>query len=232
MLWIVIYCVKFCFLAQFKFHKPPYAYVSIYLTRYYWVSIGICTAGLLFTLIQPIVLCSNSTKCRYFQPSSTMGWEISVTVIDIITDLLVIMIPILLIHMANFTRSHTIINASFKSLSIFSISIALTRLVLQYNVKDHRIKYVSMTFWLAVEAAVALVMASISSYRTVVLDRLADWRLRRGMKVMQHNEHKFRNGSRRRDGDLAGTSEDLQQPSLSDIPMISLAHHASSSPIT
>lgn len=62
MLWIVIYCVKFCFLAQFKFHKPPYAYVSIYLTRYYWVSIGICTAGLLFTLVQPIILCSHPGK--------------------------------------------------------------------------------------------------------------------------------------------------------------------------
>jgi hypothetical protein len=59
MLWITIYCVKFCFLAQFKFHKPPYAYVSIYLTRYYWASIGISAAALLFTLIQPLILCSS-----------------------------------------------------------------------------------------------------------------------------------------------------------------------------
>jgi hypothetical protein len=51
MLWLVVYCVKFCFLAQFKFHKPPYAYVSVYLTRYYWASIGICSAALVFTLI-------------------------------------------------------------------------------------------------------------------------------------------------------------------------------------
>lgn len=62
MLWLVVYCVKFCFLAQFKFHKPPYAYVSIYLTRYYWASIGICSSALVFTLIQPIILCPNTCK--------------------------------------------------------------------------------------------------------------------------------------------------------------------------
>jgi hypothetical protein len=105
MLWFVIYCVKFCFLAQFKFHKPPYAYISIYLTRYYWTSIGICSAALVFTMIQPIILCPNTceirsnafvyrrvltftAKCRYFQSSSTVAWETSVTVIDIVTDLL------------------------------------------------------------------------------------------------------------------------------------------------
>ena len=60
LLWIAIYCVKFCFLVQFKFHKPPYAYVSKRLTRYYWTSVGICTMALLFTLIQPIILCPNA----------------------------------------------------------------------------------------------------------------------------------------------------------------------------
>lgn len=57
LLWICIYCVKFCFLAQFKFHKPPYAYISVHLTRYYWVAVGTSTVGFLFTVIQPIVLC-------------------------------------------------------------------------------------------------------------------------------------------------------------------------------
>lgn len=59
MLWISIYCVKFCFLAQFKFHKPPYAYISVHLTRYFWASIIICSAAFLFTIIHPIVLCPS-----------------------------------------------------------------------------------------------------------------------------------------------------------------------------
>ena len=62
MLWISIFSVKFCFLAQFKFHKPPYAYVSVQLTRYYWVVISLCTIGFLYAVIQPIVICSGAGK--------------------------------------------------------------------------------------------------------------------------------------------------------------------------
>ncbi|KAF2260533.1 hypothetical protein CC78DRAFT_584668 [Lojkania enalia] len=191
MLWLTIYCVKFCFLAQFKFHKPPYAYISPYFTRYYWVAIGTCGAAFLFTLIQPIVLCSNAEHCRYFQSTNTGAWETTITAVDIATDLLVISIPILLIYMANFTKSYTIINATFKGLSMFAIAIAATRLALQYSTDLHRIKYISLLFWLFVEAAVALIMASISSYRTVVLDRLAEWERRREGNPSQKKTHGF-----------------------------------------
>lgn len=72
MLWITIYCVKFCFIAQFKLYKPPYAYVSFHITRHYLASIGLCTASFLFTLAQPIVLCSTSGK---FIPFFHEGWH-------------------------------------------------------------------------------------------------------------------------------------------------------------
>jgi hypothetical protein len=60
LLWVTIYCVKASFLAQFKFHKPLYAYVSPRLTRYYWAAIAICGSALLFTIVVPIVVCPNS----------------------------------------------------------------------------------------------------------------------------------------------------------------------------
>ena len=75
--------------------------------------------------------------------------------------------------MANLTRSHAIINWSFKSLSIFATIVAATRLALQYNAHADRIQYVTLVFLLVVETAVAIIMASISSYRAVVLDQLA-----------------------------------------------------------
>ena len=67
LLWITTYCVKFCYLAQFKFYKPPYAYVDPLLTKYYWTVIGLCCAGLVFTIIQPIVLCKSpgTSICLY-----------------------------------------------------------------------------------------------------------------------------------------------------------------------
>lgn len=60
LLWIAIYCVKMCFLAQLKFYKPPYAYVNVQLTRYYWATVGLCSMGFMFTVSQPIVLCPDS----------------------------------------------------------------------------------------------------------------------------------------------------------------------------
>lgn len=60
MLWVAIYSVKASFFAQFKFHKPPYAYVSPRLTRYYWVAISLCVSTFLFTVIVSAVLCPSS----------------------------------------------------------------------------------------------------------------------------------------------------------------------------
>lgn len=103
LLWITVYCVKASFLAQFKFHKPPYAYVSKHLTRFYWVTIGICGSSFLFTLAVPILLCRSSSElaftlgppfdtdslghCEYLRPSNTVTWEIALSIFDIVTDI-------------------------------------------------------------------------------------------------------------------------------------------------
>jgi hypothetical protein len=70
LLWVSIFCVKFCFLAQFKFYKPPYAYLSLHLTRHWWTAVGICVAALIFTLVTPIVLCPSSSKSRHYRRSN------------------------------------------------------------------------------------------------------------------------------------------------------------------
>lgn len=99
----------------------------------------------------------------------------------------------LLIRMANFNRYKAIINGSFKSLSIVNIAIAATRLALQYDKGDHRIRYVTLTFWLLVEAAVAVIMASISSYRAIILDYLVERRAQRGVsfQITSLKSHAF-----------------------------------------
>jgi hypothetical protein len=92
--------------------------------------------------------------------------------------------------MANFNRLQTIINASFKGLSVFNIVVAATRLGLQYDRSTHRTDYVTVTFLLVVEASVALVMASISSYRIVLLDYLAERRFRRQTTPLTPTPHR------------------------------------------
>ncbi|KAF2465613.1 uncharacterized protein BDR25DRAFT_239503 [Lindgomyces ingoldianus] len=230
MLWTTIYCVKFCFLAQFKFHKPPYAYVSKHLTRYYWSSIGICSAAVLVTLIQPIILCPNSDRCRYFRDASTVSLEMTVTALDIITDIFVISIPISLIYMANFTRLHTIINACFKCLSIFPIVVATARLALQYRAETRNINYIWVTFLLVVEAATAMIMASISSYRVVIIDYLAERRMRRGANLPSSKTYILGNGVSGREEriDIRLNDTAPQSSSVSELPMI---HPAPTSPV-
>ena len=123
--------------------------------------------------------------------NNTIAWQVILTSLDIVTDLLglcncfssltleadqylVISIPVSLIWMANFTISRAIINTSFKSLSILTVAFASCRLAFQYDSKARSVDYVSLSFWLAAEAAVAVIAASISSYRIVVLDYLTE----------------------------------------------------------
>jgi hypothetical protein len=93
--------------------------------------------------------------------------------------------------MANFTRIDTIINASFKSLSVVNIAIASARLATQYAKHNRRILYVTLTFWLIIEAAVALIMASISSYRHLILNYVAQQRQHRGVTFESPKSHAF-----------------------------------------
>ncbi|CBY00428.1 predicted protein [Plenodomus lingam JN3] len=157
------------FLVQSKFYKPLYAYVSPNLTRYYWASVGMCGVGFFFTLIITIVLCPHPEYCRHTALQDTLPWEITLSTLDILTDLLVISIPVSLACLANFTLSNAIINTLFKSLSVFPIIITVCRTIFQINKEKRQINYLILALWLAIEAAVAVIMGSVSSYRTVVL---------------------------------------------------------------
>ncbi|KAH6633138.1 hypothetical protein C7974DRAFT_165700 [Boeremia exigua] len=79
-------------------------------------------------------------------------------------------IPVMLIRMANFTMSRAIVNTTFKSLSAFVVTIAITRLAFLCDAESQNADYTTTIFWLMVEAAVALIAASVSSYRVVLLD--------------------------------------------------------------
>ena len=67
MLWSAIFSVKFAYLANFKFHKPPYKYVSGNLTRYYWFVAFFCALDFIFTLIAQavVVLCAGGSSGKF-----------------------------------------------------------------------------------------------------------------------------------------------------------------------
>jgi hypothetical protein len=78
--------------------------------------------------------------------------------------------------MTTSSLAHVAISTSFKSLSIFAIGSAACRLASQYSTeaRPRRIAYGLLTLWLAIEAAVAVIAASVSSYRVLVLDCVTD----------------------------------------------------------
>jgi hypothetical protein len=137
---------------------------------------------------------TRTETCRLFGARSTVAWEVALTTLDIVTDLLGqspcfgkdspiltdynsdLYTPIVDLHVDLFfnTRRYQYL---FKCLSIFAIASAACRLAFQYNTEARRIDYVSLTLWLVIEAAVAVIAASISSYRVVVLDYLKDHRV-------------------------------------------------------
>jgi hypothetical protein len=170
MFWITIYCVKFSYISSFKFHKPLYASVSPSLTRYYWCSTAVCAAILPFTLVGQVLVCPGLEHCTYMGRTSRVFLEMFLTGLDIITDILVISIPAILIQMTQMTRHQTAMHAGFKCLSVFMIAVGITRLVLQYNSHTRRIDHIWAAFLLFIEAAVALIMASITSWRKVFFD--------------------------------------------------------------
>lgn len=65
LLWLCIYTIKASILAQFRFHKPPFAYVSIHLTRLYWAVVILSSLAFAFTLAVPIMLCPTPCTPHY-----------------------------------------------------------------------------------------------------------------------------------------------------------------------
>jgi hypothetical protein len=74
--------------------------------------------------------------------------------------------------MANFTLLRAALNAGFKSLSVFVVAVAVTRLAFLCDRKPQNNDHTATILWLMVEANVAIIAASVSSYRVVVLDYL------------------------------------------------------------
>ena len=90
--------------------------------------------------------------------------------LDIVADVFVVSIPLMVIKMAHMGRKETVTHAAFKCLSVFMIAVAITRLSLQYDRRNHRMDYVWTSFWLYMEAAVALIVASVMPWRKIFFE--------------------------------------------------------------
>ncbi|KAK3372169.1 hypothetical protein B0H63DRAFT_527027 [Podospora didyma] len=168
LIWTTTYAVKGCFLA---FMRPLVWHISRGMNWYYWFICGFTAVSWAFAVSDPFIICPyfgfEAIKCFTSTVDSklTVGLTALVTVLDILTDLMVVSLPIIVLRGSQLSRSTKFGLAIFLCLSIFMVVCAITRMAgFHYKgVEDDTYEF----FWQHAEGAVAVMMASITAFRTL-----------------------------------------------------------------
>ncbi|KAL8919447.1 MAG: hypothetical protein Q9172_004963 [Xanthocarpia lactea] len=118
---------------------------------------------------------STTVKCSTATAAAKQNSTIrAAAVLDIFTDILVISIPVALLWRVRISLRRKILLLFILSLSIFTMIVCIVR-VAGSQLSDGSVDSAWVTFWLHVEAAVAVVIVSITSYRSLfVKDKSTD----------------------------------------------------------
>lgn len=99
------------------------------------------------------------------------------TAADIITDIMIVSIPILLLHKTQLRLSHKIRILTFLCLSIVMVALALARLIHGLTRDYSGVLTFSMIWthlWLHLESSVAVLMGGVTAFRTVFARQVRD----------------------------------------------------------
>ncbi|KAI1123653.1 hypothetical protein F5Y10DRAFT_285829 [Nemania abortiva] len=166
--WTTPYAVKGCFLA---FMRPLVWHISRGVNWYYWFIVAFCIISWSFVMTEPIIICpyfgAGAVKCFFSTGSNTRIFPLTVlvNVLDILSDIMVVSIPIIVLRNSLLSRSTKFGVAVFLCLSIFMVIFAIIR-VSGYYYKGHG-NYVWEFFWQQAECATAVTAASITAFRTL-----------------------------------------------------------------
>ncbi|KAI1146816.1 hypothetical protein F4825DRAFT_472133 [Nemania diffusa] len=166
--WTTPYAVKGCFLA---FMRPLVWHISQGVNWYYWFIVGFCIISWAFAMAEPSIICpyfgANAVKCIFSIRNNIAAFQLTVlvNVLDILSDIMVVSIPIIVLRNSLLSRSTKFGVAIFLCLSIFIAIIAIIR-VSGYYYKGYG-NTIWEFFWQQVECAVAVTTASITAFRTL-----------------------------------------------------------------
>ncbi|KAI8945170.1 hypothetical protein F4801DRAFT_569290 [Xylaria longipes] len=166
--WTATFFVKFSFLAFFK--QMIFKVDRIH--YYYWGVVILTVISYLFLLGEAFILCHQwrleSLKC---QDASKKLLYISftglITGLDVLTDILIVSIPITLLGRSTLRFSQKAGLGAFLCLSVVMISFALTRVSKISSVAG--IDIVWEFFWQYLETAVAVIMGSLTVVRSLLV---------------------------------------------------------------
>ncbi|KAF2112886.1 hypothetical protein BDV96DRAFT_579311 [Lophiotrema nucula] len=168
LIWTTTFAVKGCFLA---FMRPLVWHISRAMNWYYWFVVVFCIVSWAFVVADPFIICPyfglDGVKCfsSTVDGKKTLGLTVLVTVLDILSDLMVVSLPIIVLRGSQLSLPTKFGLSVFLCLSIFMAICAIARIAgFHYKgVEDDTWEF----FWQHAEGAVAVMMASITAFRTL-----------------------------------------------------------------
>ncbi|KAJ8126909.1 hypothetical protein O1611_g6729 [Lasiodiplodia mahajangana] len=191
LIWTTTYAVKACFLV---FMRPLVWHISRGVNWYYWFIVNFSIVSWAFAVAEPFIICPyfgvDAIQCftSTVNVKKTIALTALVTVLDIFSDIMVVSLPIIVLRNSLLNRSTKFGLAIFLCLSIFMAILAIVRISGFYykGLEDDIWEF----FWQQTEGAVAVMMASITAFRTLFVKRKGDGRAETPEDVSHSN--KFR----------------------------------------
>lgn len=166
--WTTVFAVKFCFLLffyQMLVRVPNLMYICKIVFGITILCYCICVCGIFIACPRVGLESLNCAQRSGFLKNFAFGiTEIS---LDITTDLLIIMIPILLLWKVQIKARQKLLLGVFLCLSICMIAVAIVR-ISGLRIRHTIIDVQWQAFWLEVEATIAVNVVSITAFRSVL----------------------------------------------------------------
>ncbi|KAI0972793.1 hypothetical protein F4678DRAFT_52285 [Xylaria arbuscula] len=189
LIWTTTFAVKACFIA---FMRPLLWHISRGVNWYYWFIVIFSTISWAFVVAEPFIICPyfgvDAIQCfdSVLNKEKTIALTALVTVLDILSDIMVVSLPIIVLRNSLLNRSTKFGLAIFLCLSIIMALLAIVRISGFYykSLEDDIWEF----FWQQTEGAVAVMMASITAFRTLFVKRKGDGRAEAPEEVSHSNQ--------------------------------------------
>ncbi|KAI0545254.1 hypothetical protein F4679DRAFT_588663 [Xylaria curta] len=196
LVWTSVYLVKFTFL--YFFHILVWG-MPRKITVLFWSTVGLCVIFWIYTILEPVIICPHfgadageysrntnidshksshdmTAKCsiRPEQHIRSIVGNILIALMDIISDVMIITIPIVILRRSLMPTARKVSLAAMLCLSIVMIVIALIRLIgtiIDTRLDGHEAAPVWVTYWTSVEGCVSVTMTSVIVIRAVFITR-------------------------------------------------------------
>ncbi|KAI3341145.1 hypothetical protein F4824DRAFT_516336 [Ustulina deusta] len=169
-LWTTIFSVKLCYFVFFRTLMP------LRLVRYYWVAVALTITAWIYLVLQPLISCpyfgESSSKCFPHLPISEAVMNFTFwtgPILDALTDAALVFIPIFVLRKSQMALLTKIGIGVFLCLSLVMIACSIIRAAGTYYGTTLDTPW--QVFWLHVEACISVLMASITVYRSVLINQ-------------------------------------------------------------